>query len=80
MKDLAQRAASSLVGALIVLAWLFLAQRFEQRWAIALLLVIVTLWTGLEYLELLRKSGDRIPPYSFLTLALLIVLVYGFAD
>jgi phosphatidate cytidylyltransferase len=65
------------LAAILVLAWIGLAFYYAQGWAIALLLAITTLWAGLEYIELAKKSGAPIAPVSFLTLSTLIILGYS---
>lgn len=77
MSNLGRRIISGLIAALLVLSGVGLTHYSGQRRAIAWLLAIVTLWAGSEYLELLKKSGARIEPFSFLIFSILVTLAYA---
>jgi phosphatidate cytidylyltransferase len=76
--QLGKRVLTSVLLIPSVTALLFYAKLFGTDWAVGLLLTLVALLTGLEYLGLIERIGLPLERYSFLTLVAFLEFVYVF--
>lgn len=76
MTEITKRILTAAVVIPALSLWLFAAKFYEADWAVGILLALVTLLCGLEYLMLLERSGIILEKYSFLALAVLLEFSY----
>lgn len=72
-----RRAATALVAIPSLLAALWAIKHFQQPWALALLLSLVTGLAGWEYAELVRGAKIRLARASFALVSMLAIAAYG---
>lgn len=78
MSGLTKRVLTSILLIPSVTALLFFAKLYEADWAVGLLLTLVALLAGLEYLEMVERIGLPLERYSFLALVAFLEFVYVF--
>jgi len=64
--NLVKRVASALVAGSAVFAALYLSARYDQKWIVGVLILIVAYPAAVEYLQLMRRLGIKLAAPEFL--------------
>jgi phosphatidate cytidylyltransferase len=74
--NLLKRIASALVAGSGVFAALYLSARFDQKWIVGILILIVAYPAAVEYLQLMRRLGIKLAAPEFLIWLPVLTLSY----